>query len=335
MPKIIVEKAKLPTLWLDTSIIIKLAKITKGEALQQIEVERCKKLETLILELVSAGKLLCPQSDQEEEYAAERLEDEVHRKFVQVSFGISLRHRQGILDQMVITAMGSNIRAAEEIYLPSRYFFHGDPVRELEERRSERFHVFVGPNNNPEMIRRRAEAKAEINDQWESLRLELTSKGRKFEDQLGAELRGYWDGMEQLVRRFQSGISSRQASFWDFMGAQGPLMYRKIWNDLGGKPADWEGVREFFHSTHFNVLPIPDISCHLGADLLTGNESIASGDQMDIDLLSVALPIAHYVVADRRMVLRMKKHKLDEKYGAQIFSMSTIEDLFPLLEKLR
>lgn len=36
-PKVICEKPKLPTLWLDTSVIIKLTKVERGEKLQQIE----------------------------------------------------------------------------------------------------------------------------------------------------------------------------------------------------------------------------------------------------------------------------------------------------------
>jgi hypothetical protein len=93
-PKVLCEKPKLPTLWLDTSVIIKLTKVERGEKLQQVEVDRLTKLRTLVQELVPAGKLIFPQSDQEEEYVAKRFDPEIHRDFLGLSLGISMKHRQ-------------------------------------------------------------------------------------------------------------------------------------------------------------------------------------------------------------------------------------------------
>src|ERR1700758_4612864 len=97
-PKVISNKPSLPTLWLDTSIVIKLTKIARGEALQAIEVKRLTQLQELIRELGGKGKLLCPEADQEEEYVAGRLDREVHGDFLVLSLGVRLRHRQGVFD---------------------------------------------------------------------------------------------------------------------------------------------------------------------------------------------------------------------------------------------
>ena len=130
-------------------------------------------------------------------------------------------------------------------------------------------------------------------------------------------------------------LNQGKYNFWDYMGAIGPLLYRRYWHDLGGQPSGWEGVYRFFCSPYFSELPVPYINCRLGAELLTGNEPIAPGDAMDVDLLSVALPIAHYILADRRMEQRIRKLRLDEKCGAEVYSMSTIDGLFDRLEHLR
>jgi len=45
----------------------------------------------------------------------------------------------------------------------------------------------------------------------------------------------------------------------------------------------------------------------VGADLLRGNQIILPGDMMDVELLSVAVPVSHYVLTDRRMAERMKR----------------------------
>jgi hypothetical protein len=57
-PKVVCEKPKLPTLWLDTSVVIKLTKVERGEKLQQVEVDRLTRLRTLVQELVPSGKLI-------------------------------------------------------------------------------------------------------------------------------------------------------------------------------------------------------------------------------------------------------------------------------------
>src|SRR6266850_464893 len=335
IPKVNFENPALPTLWLDTSVVIKLTKIKRGENLQEIEVQRGTRLEKLVHGLVRAGKLLCPESDQEEEYVAQRLDDQVHAMFASLSLGISLAHRVGIMDGHVFRGMKAYANGSPAIDLPSSTYFHGDPVRRLEEVRKERYFVTLGPYRGSEMLRRRADAKAEIGRRWEELRQELVANRQTYEKQLELEQRGYIDAMLELVRRFERNLMAGRPNFWDFMGATGPLLYRTYWRELGGKPPDWEGVYKFFCSTYFGELPIPYISCRLGAELLTGNEPVAPGDPMDVELLSVALPVAHYVLADRRMELRIRQLRLDEKCGTQVYSMSSIEGLFGQLERLQ
>ena len=329
------EKPRLPTLWLDTSVVIKITKVERGEALQDVEVQRCKRLRDLVRRLVSDGKLLCPESDQEEEYVAERLDDDVHKVFASLSLGISMTHRQGIHDSHVFHGMKAYAKGSATIDLPSSTYFRGDPVRELEEVRHGRFFVSLGLSKGSEMLRRRAEAKAEVGRKWEELRQKLVANGQTYEKQLELELHGYWDAMVELVKRFYGNMSAGRHDAWDFMGAHGAFLYRTYWRELGGQPPDWDGVYKFFCSTHFSELPLPFVSCRLNANLLTGNEAIAPGDPMDVELLSVALPVAHFVLADRRMEVRIKQLGLDRNCSTEVYSMSTIDGLFKRLEGLK
>lgn len=54
-------------LWLDTSVGIMLAKLEKGEKLQEIEQQRGARLKATLKKLVLGGKLICPEGDQGEE----------------------------------------------------------------------------------------------------------------------------------------------------------------------------------------------------------------------------------------------------------------------------
>lgn len=334
-PTVTFQKPALPTLWLDTSVGIKLAQIQRGEALQQIEVERATRLRDLVVELVAAGKLLCPKSDQEEEYVGGRLEQEVHGVFAKLSLGISLRHRQDVLDHQMFSGMKAFIEESDSIEVAPASYFYGDPVANLRARRSDAYVITVGPFKTPEILERKAEAKAEISRSWEELRQRCVAEKRTFEAQLVLEQQGYWESYIELIRRYRENLMSGRYNFYDLMAATGPLLYRKVWNDMGGKPEDWAGLEGYFRSPYVAELPVPYINCRLVADLVTGNEAVVGSDSMDVDLLAVGLPIAHYVVADRRMELRIKNRGLDTKCGTAVFSMRTIDGLFTALEKLK
>jgi hypothetical protein len=297
-------------------------------------VQRGTLLHKLIYDLVRAEKLLCPNGDMEEEYVAERLDDDVHSTFVELSLGISFRHRVGIFDNHVFKAMEAYVKNSPTIVIPSSTYFHGDPIRELERLRDERFIVTVSPLKSPEILRNRARSKIAIARGWENYRQEFVRKGRTYEEQLEVEHRGQWTGMVENVKRFEASLFSGTNDFDAFMAAQGPLLYLTVWKELGGQPAGWQGLQAFFCSPYFAELPMAYVSSSLIADLVTGNEPIKESDSMDVELLSVALPAADYVVTDKRMALRIKQRGLDVRCGTEVYSMATLDGLFARLEKL-
>jgi hypothetical protein len=270
IPTVIIEKPSLPTLWLDTSVVIKLTKIEKGEALQPIEVGRGTRLRELVFRLVRDGKLLCPVADQEEEYAGERLDGDISGMFASLSLGISLEHREGILDSQIFKGMAAFSKKSENILLPASIHFHGDPVRRLQEAIHKPYIVTIGPLKSPEILKRRAQSKESIGEQWEQLRVELRAKKQTFEQQLAIEQLGELSALRSSVQRFHNNLLSGQHDFWDFMSASGPLMYRHYWNEIKGQPPDWEGVLAFFSSPYFCELPQPFVTTRLVAELLTG-----------------------------------------------------------------
>jgi hypothetical protein len=230
--------------------------------------------------------------------------------------------------------MHAYTKDSDQIVLPASTYFQGDPVRRLEEARREEFIVFLGPLKSPDLLKRRAVAKANISSGWERLRKELVSKGQSYEKQLETEQRGDWTALVSSVRKFTANLMLGRHDFNDYLAALGPLTYRHYWNEIKGNPPDWEGLSNFFHSQYFTELPLSFVQSRLVAELLTGNEPISPSDPMDVDLLAVALPLAHFVHADRRMEQRIKKLGLDRKCGSAVFSMSTIDALFVELERL-
>jgi hypothetical protein len=202
-PKVKVEKPRLPTLWLDTSIIIKLTKVERGERLEQVEVDRLTRLRTLVQELVSAGKLIFPQSDQEEEYVAKRLDPEIHRDFLGLSLGITMQHRQGIFDWQAQLGMEAYVKSAETITVGVDAFFHGDPVEELEHSRQRDFVIGGHPIRLPELLARRQAANVQVLESWQQMRKEFVAIGRTYEEQLEAEKCGYAESLAIKVEQWE------------------------------------------------------------------------------------------------------------------------------------
>ena len=334
-PKVVYEKPKLPTLWLDTSVIIKLTKVKRGEKLQQVEVDRLTRLRTLVQELVPAGKLIFPQSDQEEEYVARRLDPEIHRDFLGLSLGIKMKHRQDIFDWQAQLGMEAYAKSADTINVGVDAFFYGDPAEELEQARQRNIVIGTHPTRLPEILARCDAAKVKVLEKWEQFRQEFVAKKLTYEQQLAAEKYGYADAMVYKAEEWEKKLVTGVPDFWAFMDAQRFLMFRVVWKDLGGKPDGLEGLHKYFCSDYHNNLPTPKIGNQLGADLLTGNAAIEPGDMMDVGLLAIAIPACHYVVTDKRQCKRIKERGIDKDWGTEVYSMSDIDGLFQQLEKLR
>ena len=135
---------------------IKLAKILHGEKLSPVEVERLLHLRKLILELIPTGKLLCPSSDQEEEYEADRLDTEVYAEFSRLSQGVRMNPWIAVQDSQVRQAMIAHVTSSKEIVLPWRMYFHEDPFHTIKETQSRKFIVCVtSPKGSPIVAMRR------------------------------------------------------------------------------------------------------------------------------------------------------------------------------------
>ena len=89
--KINIEKSPIPLVWLDTSIIIKIAKLKSGERIDNLEKNRMQYLYNVIKTKTKKKKLLCPSADQNEEIEiGGRLEKECIEIQTELSLGIKM-----------------------------------------------------------------------------------------------------------------------------------------------------------------------------------------------------------------------------------------------------
>jgi hypothetical protein len=333
MLKIITEKSSLPTLWVDTAVGIKLAKVQKGEAVQGVEKRRMVKLKELVVKLTRSCKLLCPEGDQEWEYWGGRLDDKISEEFAALSRGIRMLPHQAVYDSQIFIAMEAYVNRDVEFRLPSGIYFHTDPLRELRKISGQR--VFVSVHGLPSVLLEMGnDSKKEMYKHFEKLRCKNIARHRTYMDQLVIEQRAFVDGMVDFARSFRRRLPTGDVEPWEFLAAQGYEKYFREWHRLTNKWADWEGLCNFFVSAYFCELPIVKISSQLHAKLVTDNRPIEFGDSMDVKHLSLAIPVAHFVLTDRKMANRITELGIDREWNAKIFSESTIDNLFAELEKI-
>jgi len=61
------------------------------------------------------------------------------------------------------------------------------------------------------------------------------------------------------------------------------------------------------------------------------DDLIQAGDSMDGELLSIAIPTSHFVVTDKSMAARLRRRGVDREWKTDVFSLSTIDELFARL----
>jgi hypothetical protein len=331
-PSVVSEKSPIPSLWLDTSVGIKLVKIKRGEKLNDVEIERGQRLRKVIVDLVREGKLLCPMSDQEEEYEAQRLDSEIFAEFSRLSRGVRMNHRLLVQDAQIYRAMNAFHRGRKELLIPWRIYFHDDPFRTMREAMGRKYIVSVTTPAGSPIVEQRRQLKKDTFQYMEQLRRELSAKRQPYEAQLKHELKAFGNGMARVLRDFWDRWHSRRPDFENMMAASGFLGYLRWWINLGGDP---RALYEFMVSEYVMSLPIVRISSQLSADLVTGNQPILSGDWADVNLLSTAIPLSHFVLTDKKMENRIKRLAIDREWKTKVFSMSTVEDLISELVALQ
>jgi hypothetical protein len=168
----------------------------------------------------------------------------------------------------------------------------------------------------------------------EDLRRKNIARGRSYEAQFALEQRSFVDSMADFARVFKAKLTVGKIDSWEYFAVVAYERYFQEWHCLTGKFADWDGLGSFFTSDYYYQLPAVQISSQLHAKLVTDNRPIEPGDSMDVKHLSLAIPLAHFVLTDRKMSNRITELGIDQKWNAKVFSESTIEDLFAELERI-
>lgn len=325
-----VSKCSIPVIWLDTSIIIKMALWKLGRPLNEVDQKRIPELYNFIYELVRKGELICPHGDRDDEIWIG--EDVCREVATSLSLGIKFRHRGGIQNLQTQRFMETFIAKINDIELPYADAFYGDPVEEI--RRKDPFIITVNRRRYESIddVKKRI---AEMQKSLESIRIEAQNLNESFEERLDLEYKGYLSGTLHLGIKFWDKIKQGvEPSFDDFMVALSLGLPLAWWNRYNGQPPGLQGMIKFYLSDAFKATPVIEITCKLYSDILTQSTKIESGDSIDVQQLAAVSPYCQIVITDRKMKNRFNKLRLDQKYQVKVCSLSDYDEIKKFLEDL-
>lgn len=323
-----VERPAVPLLWLDTSIIIALARSERGGRGAD---QRVVELVDLLDAKRQAGKLLGVESDQSREVEGHPGASSVRQRLRRLSYNVRIRNRLELDRFQAGEAMRAYLAGANQFRLSLRVFFRDDPDAQVRSANQQGWFLIVGTDMDPEIVSRAKQVKERTREDLERMRERNLTAGRSYEEQLVYERSGFLDSQREILARLARESSSPNPDLLT-LAAGWPLQrYLRMWLALGGEAEKFEA---FFASDHFRGLPCNDIPARLYAQLLTIDREVESGDAMDIEHMAAALPIASWVLTDRSLVRRVRELGLDSDWGCSVHSLRSIGELTEQLEAL-
>jgi hypothetical protein len=327
-----VEKCPIPWVWLDTSVIIRIADFEAGRLTDPIQRDRIGCLKKSLEPLVASGRLICPEASQDDEIWQERkrFTSVLHR----LSMGLVMKSRGGLEEAQTSTLMHAFIRGEREVAFSYRDALFRDPVDELRKVMSSG--VIISVNRGLiEPADKVKSNKEKLAAGWEALRKKCLAKGVTYETQRELE-RGAW---------FATLVQMAGGSVWKAISGQdhdinetfAHLHINELvheWNSRGGEPAGLRGLARFMSSNHFALQPFQDVASALNARLVTGTEPIQAGDIMDVEHIAGVLPYANLMIVDRKMKHYVQSLGLDKRYGTAVLHSGDVDELSQFLEEV-
>lgn len=334
--KISIEKSKIPLIWIDTSIIIDLAKIRAGKKLDVSLKERVQYIYDAIRKARHNKKVICPRGEQEREYEiGKNYKEECRCVQNDLAMGIRMKRGFSVEEDYMKLFMKAYINSESELNISYRDLFDSDPVEELNRIVN---HGYVINVEFPPKEERIAKQKQSWEESWEGLeatRRQHIKDNMTFEQALELEYRGTYDGYEENRRRFDLKYKNKEMMEGEEYSGMADLSgYLETWKKYNGKPPGIEGLSKFFLSEYQMQIPKIEIHCNLFAKILTSESEIKSGDSMDLQQLSVVLPFFDLVITDKKMKHNIESFDYHRKYKTRVLALKHFDEIQKYFESL-
>lgn len=336
---IVIEKSTPPMIWLDTSIISKIARYKLGKPLNETDKERVSKLYILILEKVKEKKLLCPEADHFEELNFFIQDEDEYKEFIKecyniiasLSLGARFHHHKQIERFQMQLLMKAFCIGNKEIHISYKDIYKKPEIMNF---KGGKIFLTVQLSEPMEKYSILLERKKKFHKNYENLRQSKINDGLTYEEDLEIEYLG------ELQITIVGWINSFRFSKGEILSQSDiesmQFFFEKIkdWEMYGCAPKNFEGLKNFLQSDYYKSIPNVNISSKLFAKIWTSPKKIESGDTKDIKYLSVFIPYCDYVVTDKKMKNLITALRLDDKYKTRVLCLSDFDQLYNEIKTL-
>ena len=269
---------------------------------------------------------MCPEWDQAHETEDGPLEETIQRLLVDLSCGARCLPYGTIKEAQTFIGLKSYLKRVDSVLIKSEIHFGRSPLEAIRSTKKDGFAIRAHSSRPKRLIDETDKTKNALHAQFENLRERKVREGGTFKEQLRLERAAEGELMMRAYRERE-----RSSDFGSKILLKDAERWVREYFALGGPGSNFEsglmGIYSFMTSPYFWKLPLEDIACQLSAEIAVNRTKVGHGDYLDIQHLSMAIPVARYVLADNSMVDRCRRLGLGESWNTKIFATKSIDDL--------
>ena len=311
------KKNSIPILYLDTCVMLELAKYANDKCTDSHKNE-IGELFCLLPQLMKAGKILCPSGNQLQEMGMSRGR-KVAKEFLLHFTNCSLESPYNIKEAEL--AIGYQAFISQNLWIG----LNEDIIWEEDTTPASRFRVHLSPIYSQEKLESLKATKSNIvdglNAAKRSGRIEKNWDNQLISEQLTDFFLAYHSLSPQSNFELSEGrVIDEIKAFRNRTG---------FWmQSLCDIPDEAVNVYfRFLQSSYHHNLPFQRIEAVLWAHLMQRSNNIAPGDRLDVLWAAAYLPFVDFAVTDSAFCRLLTESGLAEFYGTKVYAMRNLQEL--------
>lgn len=321
-PDVVVKKNDIPMIYLDTFIMIELAKYSYGNCTDPHK-EEIGEIFALLTQLLNAKKILCPLGNQLKEMGMSHGRKS-SKNFLLNLTNITLKLPFQIKEDELEIGYRAFIAESTFIDLPCSTVI--DPTGDSDTR----FKIHVSPVYSKGTVEKLRDSKLNTTNILNDIKKRKLVEA-DFESQLWCELQADYQLLCNAFAQhnFPSGnLNLLPDELWAFYKRTGTSYQSGI--PLG----IFEQYIHFLLSSYHHNLPYQRIEAVLWAHLMQRSNTIKNGDRLDIMWASSYLPFIDYAITDNAFCALLNDSGLSDHYDVKVFSATSFRNIINELKQL-
>ena len=313
-PKVSVEKSPIPIVYLDTNILIEMARLEQ-EKCTDARKDQIERVYHLLSEKMRTGKILCPLGNQLKEMGTSKGRKN-GRDFLFRFTNSELLNPAYIESIEMDIGYSAFLSGHDTIRLSTDSIIDHSQDNYC-------FRIFATSDYSPDQLQELREKKLKT----VAILNEMKAKGRVesgFNDQLSVEQ----SADAQIFLEILSTSTDSEENFARYLSYIGTINRRVGISPETGEAEQIQKMSQYFcflNSNYHHNLPIKRITTLLWAKRMQRSNKICDGDHLDTTWAVAYLPFIDYAITDASFCETLYELGIPELYGTKVYSFRSLE----------